>query len=133
MSRAGPSGFLINAVALIRDVGVSPATLYYSRDYKALLMVPGLNHAVHVLVCNRNMAPGQTSHDFCFFNNSKKATSSSFLEDLPRSRHPHLLSVDFVESCSRHNTRELCGPKAAGARLPLLIKQSPGTQALPSF
>ncbi|KAB0405448.1 hypothetical protein E2I00_004790, partial [Balaenoptera physalus] len=49
VSTAGPNGFLINAVALVRDVGVSLATLYYSRDYKALLMVPGLNHAVHVL------------------------------------------------------------------------------------
>lgn len=85
------------------------------------------------LVCNRNMAPGQNHHDFYFFNNSKKATSSSFLEDVPRSRHPNLLSVDFVKSCLKHDTRELCGPKAAGARLPLFIKQSPGTQAPPSF
>lgn len=48
MSRPGPSGFLINALPLIQDVGVSLATLYYLRDYKALLMVPGLNYVVHV-------------------------------------------------------------------------------------
>lgn len=53
MSRPRRSRYLTNVVALIQYVGVSLATLYYLRNYKAFMMVPGGNCFVQVsCLCN---------------------------------------------------------------------------------
>ena len=81
------------------------------------------------------MPPGQNHHDFYFFTTSKKTTTSSLFENLPVFRAPDviLVRVSTLSKPALSRARELCWLKAAGAHLPLLVRQSRGRHAPPSF